>query len=129
MNVLLDSHALIWSVDDPARLGTRAASILEDPDNTPYVSMASVWELGIKAAKGRLALSMPFGEWILKAIHQMDIQLLPITLAHVSRIAGLPARHSDPFDRMLAAQCLAEGWPIVSADSVLDGYSITRLWD
>jgi len=129
MNVLLDSHALIWSVDDPARLGSRAASILEDPDNILHVSMASVWELGIKAGKGRLGLSMPFREWITKAIHQMDIQLLPITLPHVSGLAGLPALHGDPFDRMLAAQCLAEGWPIVSADSVLDGYAIMRIWN
>ena len=87
-----------------------------------------MWEIGIKFGKGKLPLSMPFRRWIDNAIAALGIRLLPITIDHVERQSTLPPYHNDPFDRLLAAQVLVEGIPLVSVDVAFDAYGVTRIW-
>ena len=128
MRILVDSHAVIWSVDRPEQISPFAMTAMSDPDNELLVSMATLWEISIKFGLGRLPLSLPYRQWIDKAIADLGLSLLPITLDHFERQALLPWHHRDPFDRLLAAQALIEDIGIVSSDSVLDAYGVTRIW-
>lgn len=129
MRVLLDTHTLIWSQDDPGKLPGPAATALADPANDRLISVVTVWEIGIKVALAKLALSNPLRPWIQKAIVDMALSELPIALDHIEQQMSLPFHHRDPFDRLLVAQSLVEGAPIVSADTIFDAYGVTRIWD
>jgi PIN domain nuclease of toxin-antitoxin system len=126
---LLDTHTLIWAQDDPAKLGSAAARTLRDPDSELLVSIATIWELGIKIAIGKLQLSLPFRPWVEKAILDLDLIESPIRIDFVERQVGLPFHHRDPFDRLLVAQALVEGLPLVGGDAIFDTYGVTRIWD
>lgn len=127
MKLLLDSHALIWAVDDPSKLGSQAVAALKDPTNQLHVSAATIWELSIKVGLGKLSLSLPFREWINKAIADLGASILPIEIDHADAQTQLRGR-GDPFDRLLAAQSKVENLSILSSDTDLDQYGITRLW-
>jgi PIN domain nuclease of toxin-antitoxin system len=124
LRLLLDTHTLIWSVDDPSQV--RAA--LADPANDRLLSAATIWELSIKVGQGKLALSLPYRPWMEKAIADLKLTILPITVEYADRQATLPPHHKDPFDRLLIAQALVEGIPVVSADAAFDLYGVARLW-
>jgi PIN domain nuclease of toxin-antitoxin system len=128
VKLLLDSQTLIWAADDPAKLTALAQALLQDPSHDRLVSAASLWEIAIKFSLGRLPLSLPYRQWMDKAIADLGLILLPITLDHAERQASLPWHHRDPFDRLLVAQAQVESMPIVSADAKLDIYGITRIW-
>jgi PIN domain nuclease of toxin-antitoxin system len=128
VKLLLDSHTLIWAADDPAKLTALAQALLQDPSHDRLVSAASLWEIAIKFSLGRLPLSLPYRQWMDKAIADLGLILLPITLDHAERQASLPWHHRDPFDRLIVAQTQFEGLPVVSADAKLDIYGITRIW-
>jgi PIN domain nuclease of toxin-antitoxin system len=128
VKLLLDSHTLIWAADDPAKLTALAQALLQDPSHDRLVSAASLWEIAIKFSLGRLPLSLPYRLWMDKAIADLGLILLPITLDHAERQASLPWHHRDPFDRLIVAQTQFEGLPVVSADAKLDIYGITRIW-
>ena len=128
MRLLLDSHTLIWSVDDPSRITTAAMTAMSDPANDLLLSAATLWEMAIKFSRQKLPLSLPYRQWMDRAIADLGLDVLPITLDHAERQAGLPWLHRDPFDRLIVAQALVEGVPLVSADAKLDTYGITRIW-
>jgi PIN domain nuclease of toxin-antitoxin system len=128
VKLLVDSHTLIWAADDPAKLTALAQALLQDPSHDRLVSAASLWEIAIKFSLGRLPLSLPYRLWMDKAIADLGLILLPITLDHAERQASLPWHHRDPFDRLIVAQTQFEGLPVVSADAKLDIYGITRIW-
>lgn len=128
MGLLLDSHTLIWAVDDPAKLGRTAETLLLDPNNVRLLSPATYWEMAIKVALGKLPLTMPYRPWMDKAIADLRLDILPVTLDHAERVTALPFHHKDPFDRMLAAQSLADGLPLLSGDVVFDAYGVNRAW-
>ena len=128
MRVLLDSHTLIWAVDQTSQLSPPAANALQDPANELVLSAATVWEIAIKLGLGKLALSLPYRQWMNQAIADLGLALLPITVEYADAQAALPWHHRDPFDRLLIAQALTEGIPIVSADAVFDPYGVTRVW-
>jgi PIN domain nuclease of toxin-antitoxin system len=128
VRLLLDSHTLIWAADDPAQLTAVAQGLLQDPAHDRLLSAASLWEIAIKFSLGRLPLSMPYRQWMDKAIADLGLVILPISLDHAEQQAGLPWHHRDPFDRLLVAQAKVEGVPLVSADAALDAYGISRLW-
>ncbi len=129
MDVLLDSHCMIWALDDPSKLSLVAVAVLQDPDNALHISAASVWEIAIKVGKGRLPLSLPFRQWIDNAIAYLGLQIVSIRVDHAERQVVLPFHHRDPFDRMLASQAVVEGIPLVSADAIFDAYGVTRIWN
>ena len=128
MRFLLDSHTLIWSADRPDRITSAAMTAMGDPANELLVSAATLWEIAIKFGLGRLPISLPYRQWMEKAMVDLGLVLLPITLDHAERLALLPWHHRDPFDRLLVAQAQVEGVPLVSADETLDPYGISRIW-
>jgi PIN domain nuclease of toxin-antitoxin system len=128
MKPLLDAHTLIWAVDDPSRLGPQAVIELKNTANQLLLSAGTLWELAIKVGQKKLSLSLPYRQWMAKAIADLGLSILPITVAYADVQAGLPRNHGDPFDRLLVAQAMVEGIPIISADAMLDACGITRIW-
>lgn len=128
MTYLLDTHTLIWSQDDPDKLSKTVFAALGDPLNIRLLSAATVCEIGIKVALGKLRLSKPFRLWVNTAIQDLVLTELPIELDHVGRMMAMPFHHRDPFDRMLAAQSLVLGIPVISNDTLLDAYGVVRVW-
>jgi PIN domain nuclease of toxin-antitoxin system len=128
MRLLLDSHTLIWAVDEPTKLSATAVAALQDPRNDLLVSAGSVWEIAIKVGLKKLTLSQPFRPWIEKAIADLGASLLSINIEHADALVGLPMHHRDPFDRLLVAQSMIEKLLVVGADAQLDAYGISRLW-
>jgi PIN domain nuclease of toxin-antitoxin system len=125
--LIIDTHALIWAIDDPSQLTPVAATAMQNAKHR-FVSIASVWEIAIKVSVGKLQLSLPYRRWIEKAIHDVGASLLPVTLDYCEVQSTLPRRHGDPFDRMIAGQCLCDRLPVVSSDAVFDQYGVTRIW-
>ena len=128
MRYLLDTHAFLWYFMADPRLSKNAAIIMVDMRNELLLSMASIWEIGIKSSIGKLTLPAPFAILIPQQLQQASIGILEIKLSHVTVGCGLPFHHKDPFDRMLVAQCVAEQIPVLSSDPVLDHYGIKRIW-
>jgi PIN domain nuclease of toxin-antitoxin system len=128
MKLLLDSHTVLWAVDDPSKLGAQAVLALEESANELFVSAATIWEIAIKAGLRRLSLSTPYREWMNKAIADLGLTLLPITVEYADVQAAMPRHHGDPFDRMIAAQAKVEDVSLVSADAVFDQYGLKRIW-
>ncbi len=128
MRLLVDSHALLWAVDDPTQLSPATAAALQDPANDLLLSAATVWEVAIKVGLGKLVLTLPFRQWMNQAIADLGLSVLPITVEYADAQATLPFHHRDPFDRLLIAQALTDGLTVLSADAVFDQYGVTRLW-
>src|SRR5438128_11497430 len=127
MKLLLDTHAFIWWDSDPVQLSAPALTALRDPANEVWLSVASVWEMVIKAQLGKLALRLPLAH-IVSQQQANGLRILPVTLAHALGVEGLPAIHKDPFDRVLIAQANVEGAELVSADQVVRQYPVRVLW-
>ncbi|XHX80672.1 MAG: type II toxin-antitoxin system VapC family toxin [Stenomitos frigidus ULC029] len=127
MDVLLDTHAFLWYFQDSEQLSAEAAEILEDTSNTLFLSIASLWELAIKVGLGKLELQKPFHE-LQEVLHQLAIQILPITFADTECYLDLPLHHRDPFDRMLIAQAMTHSLVIISQDKQFDAYATKRVW-
>ena len=128
MRILLDTHTLIWFDAGDSKLSTNARILIEDEDNHKLVSIASIWEMAIKESKGLLNLSVPFEDYIRQILSLEDFNLLNINLDHLNAIVTMPFHHKDPFDRLLIAQSMVEGIPILSKDSAFDAYSINLIW-
>ncbi len=128
MNILLDTHTFLWFIDGNDKLSLNARALIEDQENAKLVSAASLWEMGLKISIGRLSLAQPFEDLTGRQMEQNGFGLLPVRIAHIARVISLPFHHRDPFDRMLAAQCMVEGLSLVSADSIFDNYSVPRVW-
>lgn len=127
MKLLLDTHTFIWWDSDPSQLSTAALAALRDPANEAWLSVASVWEMVIKAYLGKLVLRLPLADIV---AHQQanGLQILSVTLAHALAVEGLPAVHKDPFDRLLIAQTNVEGAELVTADQIVRQYPVRVLW-
>jgi len=125
--VLLDTHAFLWFITDDTRLTRRARATIVDAGDV-LVSMASCWEIAIKASLGKLTLAGPLERVLTEQLAENSFALLHIALAHVTTVAGLPWHHRDPFDRLLAAQALDESLPIVSSDPIFRKYGVKRVW-
>ncbi len=124
MNLLLDTHVALWAITDSPRLSERARSLVADPANTVWVSVASLWEIAIKHSLGRG--DMPITAQQGKAwFEQSGYRLLPIEAPHLLSVAELPAHHNDPFDRLLVAQALAEPLRLITRDAQVARYSDT----
>jgi len=128
MRVLIDSHALIWYVDQDNLLSPASHAAISDPTNDLLLSAGSIWEIGIKVGLGKLILTEPFKPWMNQAISDLDVTVLPLTVEYVDVQSNLPRHHGDPFDRLIVAQAIIEQVPIISADANLDAYGITRIW-
>lgn len=128
MRLLLDTHAVLWYVDQDHLLSTAAHAAMTDPANDLLVSAGTILEVAIKVGLGKLTLSGPYRSWMEQATIDLRAVVLPVTIGYAAVQATLPPHHRDPFDRLLVAQAQFEGIAIVSNDTVLDRYGINRLW-
>lgn len=124
MTILLDTHVWLWMVATPERLGSRARKLLIDPSHALLLSAASSWEISIKYALGKLDLPEPPETFVPTRMLRDGIGPLAVEHRHALRVSRLPAHHRDPFDRLLVAQGLVEGLPLLSADGHLERYGI-----
>ena len=126
MKILTDTHTLLWALSDPDLLGAGARAALA---GSPFTaSVANLWELVVKARKPGALLADPVPWWE-KFVVGSGIPTLAIRTAHVRALAGLPEIHKDPFDRILAAQALAEQLTLATKDALLARYGVPVIWD
>jgi PIN domain nuclease of toxin-antitoxin system len=123
VKLLLDTQSWLWWFAQPERLSEEAITHIADETNELWFSVASVWEIGIKVAIGKLPLPEPPDKYISSRMGRLDVRSLEITAIHALRAAALPLHHRDPFDRMLIAQAQLEEMTIVTADAVFKQYS------
>ena len=128
MKLLLDTHAFLWFVWDDPQLSATAKAAIRDPSNRKLVSVASAWEIAIKAGLGKLTLGAPASVLVPRELARNGFHLLDISLTHATAVETLPQHHRDPFDRLLIVQAQLEGASIVSIDAAFDAYGITRIW-
>jgi PIN domain nuclease of toxin-antitoxin system len=124
MKLLLDSHAFLWWLAEDPKLKAEARQAVADPTSIVHVSAATVWELSIKAALGKLDLD---GADLVEEIQENDFVELPMTARHSLAAATLPRHHDDPLDRMLIAQAQIEGLTIVTRDPAFRDYGVGLL--
>ena len=127
MDVLLDTHAVIWYVTKDSRLSKTSYEIIDDPANKCFISIASLWEMGIKFSIGKLELNNDLQQ-IFEIIHRTGFEFLPISVNHVLSCAQLPFHHRDPFDRIIIAQALTEKLSIITQDTHFRKYDVTVVW-
>jgi PIN domain nuclease of toxin-antitoxin system len=128
MKHLIDTQCVIWYVDQDHLLSPASHAAITDPANDLLLSAATVWEIAIKVGLGKLRLSRPYRDWMNQVIADLDLSILPITVAYADVQATLPYHYGDPFDRLIIAQGLADGLPVISADVQFDAYGISRVW-
>jgi len=126
MKVLLDTHTFIWAITDERRLSPRARSLIASSEL--WWSVVSLWEAIQKAQVGKLSLQLPAGPFLTGELRSNHVRLLPVSLSHVLRVEELPLHHRDPFDRLLIAQSIEEGWPIITADPWFARYPVDVIW-
>lgn len=124
---LLDTHSLLWWWTDAERLGVAARTAIESDDRI-VVSIASIWEIAIKTASGKLDVIENFQRDYPPLMSRNGFEALVITDDHALMAAFLPGRHRDPFDRMLAAQAMIEDLTLITRDPQLAGFGCRLLW-
>jgi PIN domain nuclease of toxin-antitoxin system len=128
VRLLLDTHTVIWWVDQDHLLSPSSYSAITDPANDLLLSAGTIWEIAIKVGLAKLSLSQPYRQWLSQAITDLRTIILPVTVEYADVQARLPHHHRDPFDRLLVAQAIVENVPLVSKDDIFDQYGITRVW-
>jgi PIN domain nuclease of toxin-antitoxin system len=122
--LLVDTHAVLWWLADDPRLSDRARAAIAAPAQEPLVSSAALWEIAIKRSLDKLQAP----EDLPDAIAQEGFTWLPVQARHAWRVRALPFHHRDPFDRLIVAQALVEGLPLVTADRRFAAYGVDLLW-
>ena len=128
MNLLLDTHTLLWAVDDYDQISPLAHAALASAGNNLFISTATVWEVAIKVGVNKLSLSLPFRDWMIQSLSDLSLSIIPLNVEHADVLSSLPMHHRDPFDRVLVAQAMVDGIPLVSCDAAFDSYGINRIW-
>ncbi len=128
MRLLLDTHTLIWFLQDNPKLSPLAGGLIQESRNEILVSMVTLWEIAIKVSLGKLVLSTTFDQLFPQQLLRNNFIVLPIEIAHLKQVVLLPFHHRDPFDRLLIAQSIIENVPVVGQDVMFDSYNIKRLW-
>lgn len=124
MKILLDTQCWLWWIAWPERLSAKAEELLRDGANEIFFSSASAWEIAIKYAIGKLALPEAPHEFVPRRLARDRVHGLAVTIPHALQVAALPPHHRDPFDRLLVAQSVLEGIPLMSADPQLRAYDV-----
>jgi len=127
VELLLDTHALLWWLTDSKRLPARWRQLIGDPEHRVLVSAVCVWEIAIKSSIGRLQVKMPPDFQLSRVATECGFEDLAITAAHAAEVTDLPTHHADPFDRLLIAQAAVERLTIVTADRQFRNYDVPLL--
>lgn len=126
---MIDTQALIWFAENSSALSARAVTLVDDPSTVRLASAASVWEMAIKIAIGKLTLKSGTLREFVERFKANDIAVLPVLADESVDVAALPlSEHKDPFDRLIAAQCLRYDLTLVSVDSAFNAYGVRRVW-
>jgi PIN domain nuclease of toxin-antitoxin system len=128
MNLLIDTHAVIWFITEDSKLPLKTKKIIENTENNCFVSIASYWEIAIKHSLGRLNLDSEL-ENIFRIIEKTGFEILPITTNQILINAGLPHHHQDPFDRIIIAQAIQDDLKIVTTDGQFKNYQVSLIWE
>jgi PIN domain nuclease of toxin-antitoxin system len=128
VRLLLDTHAFLWWCADDPRLSQGAVRAVSDGSNEVLVSAVSGWEVAIKTRLGKLPLAGVPEAFMARMLERHAFSVLSITMRHALRDYGLPAYHSDPFDRLLVAQAQLEGLTLVTDDALIRRYEVETLW-
>jgi PIN domain nuclease of toxin-antitoxin system len=123
MNLLIDTHILLWWLDDNPALPEYAMKAIADTGNVVIVSAAVIWEIRVKQSLGKLAIVPKFHEVVM----EQGFELLPIAPEHAYAVGDLPRHHRDPFDRILIVQCQMGGYTMVTHDAMFGKYDIAVL--
>jgi PIN domain nuclease of toxin-antitoxin system len=126
MRVLIDTHILIWHLEGNEALPAHRRTIIADPNNTPLISIASIWEIAIKVSLKKITLITPLEEMV-RLIQDSNGSILSIETAHALKVSELDFFHKDPFDRMIIAQALVENVPLITSDTEFAHYGVELL--
>ncbi len=127
MNVLLDTHALLWFVAGDARLSSLARQTIEADETVNYVSMASWWEIAVKCSIGKLTLDDSL-DLFMKQRTAEGFRTLPLEPQHLHPLVELPFHHRDPFDRLIICQSMVENMAICTCDENFKRYPVSLIW-
>ena len=128
MKILLDTHALLWLMQDDARLSPEAAAAFLEPDNDLFFSTASYWEICIKQSIGKLGLAFGWQGTVDAELAANRVNWLGVNKAHCQGLLRLPHHHGDPFDRLLIAQAQVETMALLTADTNIWRYDVKTVW-
>jgi PIN domain nuclease of toxin-antitoxin system len=128
MDILIDTHAFLWFIEDNEKLSNKAKNVIENENNRKFLSLASVWELARKYSIGKIKFEQNFNDFIDEQLAVNNITLLAIKLEHIKIVSQLTLHHKDPFDRLIITQAIAENLPIISIDNIFDSYAIQKIW-
>ncbi len=123
MNLILDTNIILWWLEDNSNLSRKYRSAISDTDNICFVSAASIWEISIKRAIGKLEIPADYLDLLLN----QGFNELPVSWQHANEVKHLPFHHRDPFDRLLIAQALIEDLTLLTADEIISQYKVTIL--
>ncbi|MGC9452242.1 MAG: type II toxin-antitoxin system VapC family toxin [Oceanipulchritudo sp.] len=127
--VLLDTHAFVWLVSDQTKLSKAARKVLAGALQSAAISIVTAWEIGLLCKRGRLQLPLSPADYISRALHQHNIQELPLDRELIFRAVALPDLHNDPFDRILVATAQVFRMPLISKDRMLAQYpDVEVIW-
>ncbi|HCS21954.1 MAG TPA: PIN domain nuclease [Bacteroidetes bacterium] len=127
MNYLLDTHTFLWFLDGSNNLSMKARTSIENPENSKFISIASIWEIAIKMNLGKLKLDFKL-EDLKEEIIRSNFEILPLDFEHLIELSNLEVIHNDPFDRIIISQAIAEKQTIISKDSNLSLYSRVNIF-
>lgn len=127
MNVLLDTHALLWFLNGSKELSAKARKTIETEDKRKFVSIASIWEIAIKISLGKLNFEPGLAN-LDALIFENGFEILPITIEHTLVVSSLEFIHRDPFDRILIAQAHFEKCTILTRDENISKYEVKVIW-
>jgi PIN domain nuclease of toxin-antitoxin system len=127
VRLLADTHVLLWSATEPAKLSVEARAAIEDGTNELRVSTVSVWEIAIKQSLGKLDLPKPAERWLPDVLRRSGFEVADVGVLAALRVRSLPWHHRDPFDRLLIAHALEDGYTVVTRDEVFVTYGVPVL--
>lgn len=127
MKLLLDTHVVLWAATVPDELSAEARELIEDGTQDVLVSVVSAWEIAIKQSLGKLELPSPAEQWLPEVLRRSGFELAEVGLAAVLKVRALAWHHRDPFDRLLVAQALEDGYTLVTRDQAMSAYGVPVL--
>ena len=126
MNLILDTHVLIWILEGNPKITHEIRTTIEDTQNHIFISQASIWELTIKIRIGKLTLPIPLSD-LFFYIERSGWAILPIQNSDFLKLQNLPFHHTDPFDRIIISQCLNHNFKLITQDKTFESYGLTIL--
>ncbi|MDM8563938.1 type II toxin-antitoxin system VapC family toxin [Candidatus Marithioploca araucensis] len=131
MIFLIDTHTFLWFINGSDELSQTAKELIEKDNNDIFISIASLWEISIKTAIGKLQISDNY-DTVINDVVENDISILPINFTHTVIQNKLPFHHKDPFDRIIVSQAIVEEMNLISCDDIFDLYlqdaGVKRIW-